>query len=319
MPRARKEQVDLNSTPYYHCTTYCVQQMYLCGTDQTTGKNYDHRRQWIVERLKLLTENFAIDVCAYAVMHNHYHLVLRVNKEVNLTDSEVITKWGKIYSVKHPIIERIIVKKASKSDEIAAKKLINTWRSRLKDLSWFMRALNENIARKANKESGRRGHFWGARFKSQALLDKLAILSCMTYVDLNPVRANMANNLIESQFTSIQERLFFYAKAAKENPRNLSGINKSSCPIQNQPKTLLPFVRHEDLHGIFFPLTEYFKLVELTGKIKRPDKRGYIEKKLPDITKSLKITLKQWLFLSKRFKNIFSSCSGKVSKAHFDF
>ena len=94
---------------------------------------------------------------------------------------------------------------------------IETWRSRLADLSWYMRCLNESIARSANAEDGCTGRFWEGRFRSQALLDQAALLSSMAYVDLNPSRAGMSTTLQDSEFTSIQERLRHFTDKQKKS------------------------------------------------------------------------------------------------------
>ncbi len=73
MPKPRKVQVSLETTPYYHCVSRCVRRAFLCGVDDLSGKSYEHRREWIVDRIKELVEIFAIDTCAYSVMSNHYH------------------------------------------------------------------------------------------------------------------------------------------------------------------------------------------------------------------------------------------------------
>jgi hypothetical protein len=70
MPKPRKSQLSLDFTPYYHCVSRCVRRAFLCGFDALSGKSYEHRRQWIVDRMKLLTDTFAIDICAYAVLTN---------------------------------------------------------------------------------------------------------------------------------------------------------------------------------------------------------------------------------------------------------
>ena len=95
MAKARSRLISLADTPYYHCIARCVRRTYLCGYDKLNQKNFDHRKTWLVERIKFLAAVFCIDIAAYAIMSNHYHLVLRVNtdKAKLLTPDEVLTRW----------------------------------------------------------------------------------------------------------------------------------------------------------------------------------------------------------------------------------
>jgi hypothetical protein len=100
------------------------------------------------------------------------------------------------------------------------------YKQHLIDISCFMRSLNEPITREANREDNCTGHFGEGRFKSQALLNEGAIMSCMAYVDLNLVREDIAATPEQSDFTSIQ----LCIKAAVKG---------------EQPKGLLPFTGNE--------------------------------------------------------------------------
>ena len=95
MPKPRKQQISLDATPYYHCVSRCVRRAFLCGTDKSTGECYEHRRGWLEEKLLALPQTFAINIAAYAIMSNHYHVVLYIDKKQadEWTDIEVIERW----------------------------------------------------------------------------------------------------------------------------------------------------------------------------------------------------------------------------------
>ena len=211
MTKPRTQLVSLEDTSFYHCTVRCVRRAYLCGDDHDSGRNFGHRKQWLVSRLRFLSYVYAIDLCAYAVMSNHYHVVMHVDqaRAQAWSDEEVVESVG-CSCITVPLVDRWLADRSAmgQAERDKATEMINEWRERLCSLSWFMRGVNETIARMANKEDACTGRFWEGRFKSQALLDEAALLTCMTYVDLNPIRAGMETTAEDSDFTSIQQRLF---------------------------------------------------------------------------------------------------------------
>lgn len=200
----------------------------MCGKDQFTGRNYEHRRAWVENRLLLLAGVFSIDVYAYAVMHNHSHLVLYVNLSENqsISDAEVLRRWAQVRKLDATCAKYLVPQMRMELTELELLHVSNKTkmiRERLGSISWFMSLLNQHIARKANKEDECTGRFWEGRFKSQALLTEKAILSCMSYVDLNPIRAGFSSCLKGSSHTSICRRLKFAhaLRQAKLVPINL--------------------------------------------------------------------------------------------------
>ena len=294
MTQARKTIISLNDTPYYHCVSRCVRRAFLCGFDHYSGQNYEHHRQWLEDKLHATANVFAIKLCAYAVMSNHYHVVLHIRSDIaqNWSNHEIVTRWHKLFSGT-AISKAFLSNQPLTSNQITLlKKDIALWRSRLTDISWFMRIINESIARKANQEDNCTGRFWEGRFKSQALLDDRALLACMAYVDLNPIRAKMAIIPEESEHTSIKQRI--------NNLKNNTPHTSFDAFIGNRSETI----------GIPFQLKEYLELVDWTGRIIREDKRGVINNTLPPIIERLTINKNNWKVLTTQFETQFKQWIG---------
>ena len=300
MPRPRRTQISIEDTPWYHCCSRVSRRAMLLGDDKFTGKNYDHRRGWVESQLLKLAGVFAIDVAAYAVMSNHLHLVLSVDiyESNRWTDREVVEHWHQLFKGTD-ITQKFAQGEVIESHEVNnLKHSVAEYRSRLSDISWFMRALNEPIARMANKEDGCTGRFWEGRFKSQALLDETAVLACMAYVDLNPIRTKVADTPEQSDHTSIQLRI-------------KSAIN------DEQPAKLLSFIGDERLNepkGINFTLKDYLVLVDETGRIIRDDKRGAISASAEKILHRLNIPSNNWIKIITDFGKLFHGPVGTLQE-----
>jgi REP element-mobilizing transposase RayT len=177
MTRPRKELISISDTPYYHIVSRCVRRAFLCGFDNTTQRDYEHRRQWIEDRIRLLSSLFGVDICAYAVMSNHYHLVIKLDPSQieTLSTQEIITRWTTLF--KGPLLIQRQKKGAllSPAEQQTVNNIVEVWRQRLSDTAWFMKCLNEPIAREANKEDNCTGHFWDKFFAPA----KLAYITSM--------------------------------------------------------------------------------------------------------------------------------------------
>jgi REP element-mobilizing transposase RayT len=230
-------------------------------------------------------------------MSNHVHLVLCVDKDKAMlwSDKQVVGRWHRLH--RGTLLSQKFMRNEllSESERISLKETIVIYRKRLYDISWLMANLSEPIARQANKEDGCTGRFWEGRFKSQALLDDAAVLSCMAYVDLNPIRAKMAKTPETSNHTSIQKR----TEAIQQHKR--------------QPHKLLPFVgnpRQDMPQGIAFSLQDYCELVDTTGRIIRADKAGVINSAQSPILSRLGLSEEQWMTLTTEFEQHFCYAAG---------
>ncbi|PMN74015.1 transposase [Enterovibrio norvegicus] len=282
MTKARASLISIEATPYYHCVSRCVRRSFLCGYDEQEQQSYEHRRSWIEKRLLALAGAFCIDVCAYAIMSNHYHVVLHINAEKakTLSNVEVVERWLTFHHGP-ALVQRFMQEdELSEAETERCNEIIEEWRKRLVSISWFMRLINQHIASEANREDDCTGHFWEGRFRSQALLDEKAVAAAMAYVDLNPVRAAIAETPETSDYTSVKARI----EAIESNPASPLGL----FPFAGNPRESMPA-------GIPFRLMDYLALVDWTGRQVRDDKHGHIDNALPPLLERLGFDAKSWL------------------------
>jgi REP element-mobilizing transposase RayT len=260
----RSHLIDRENGGFYHLISRCVRRAWLCGEDPLTGRSFEHRRQWIEDRMLKLATCFTVELYAYAVMSNHYHIVLHIDPKAadGLSDYEVAHRWITLTPPTHKgEIDQL--RFDTKVDALSGNtERLAVCRQRLGDLSWFMRFMNEWISRRANAEDGCKGRFWEKRFESKVLLDERAAYTCMTYVDLNPIRAGMTTRLEESDHTSVKRRIeVASASQSKALAESLRPLNE--VPVRDPPR-------------LEISLGGYLALVDWTGRMLRDDKAGAI-------------------------------------------
>jgi len=226
MATPRKCLVDPNVPLFYHLVSRCVQSAYLYGNDPLTGQDCSHRKQQLIDRLKFLVAYFAVDLYGYSIMDNHFHLALYHDPKAHLrwSASEVADRWLAVspprsWKEQEVTPEMFATTKQALLED--PKRLLHV-RRQLGSMSTFMKFLKQGIARRANMERGTSGHFFEARFWSGALVSERAILSCMAYIDLNPVRAEIVQSVEDIRHSGIRDRLL----EAEADPASLEAYLK---------------------------------------------------------------------------------------------
>ncbi|MFH1139145.1 MAG: hypothetical protein V1816_23940 [Pseudomonadota bacterium] len=330
MAMARRETVVNGEEGLFHCVSRCVRRAFLCGEDRFTGRSFDHRKAWVQNRLALLASVFGIEVCAFAVMSNHLHVVIRTRPDwvKNWTEKEVAYRWLTLFPPRRDSLGRPFPPSEGEMSGLAEQPgKVEELRNRLGGISWFMRCLNENIARRANREDDCKGRFWEGRYYCQALLDDSALLACMAYVDLNPVRAGAAASPEESLFTSAYLRIA--SPKADENvasnsikmehggsPRGKQAISAENgansldrwlCPIQDdgdgdgRRRGLLDISRDD-----------YLNLLAWTARRFREAAPAPLPEKLGSIMTRLGIEQDNWPDLAGNYGGLFFRAAGKT-------
>ncbi len=342
MPRIpRKLLIDPTEVGVFHCISRCVRRAFLCGSDRLTGKNFDHRKQWIQERIECLAGQFGIDVLGFAVMSNHLHVVLRNRPDVvrHWSDEDAARRWWNLFPLRRNDDGQPAEPAEWELSMITGNpERLAEVRSRLSSISWFMRCLAEPIARWANREDACTGRFWEGRYKCQPILDESALAACLAYVDLNPVRAGIAATPETSLFTSVYERIGALREgqvnSAASAELTASGVDRPTDPrapsrptadaprrradwlspfelCEDQAQQPVPAGRASNTGCLPMRFTDYLELLDWTGRQVREDKRGSIPAELAPILKRLQMSSDGWLDLVHGFSRMFRRAAGR--------
>ena len=326
MPACPRSEIVLEGeVGYYHVWARCVRRSFLCGEDELTGKNFEHRRQWIRDYLPRLCELFAVDASFHVEMQNHLHLVLRTCPDTVETWSDedvarrhltinLLIKSKDGQTIKEVTDERIAL-------ELAKPGRVEGLRKNLASVSMFMKALCEHVARRANREDEITGAFFESRFKCRRIENEGGILVCGLYVDLNQIRAGEALTPETSTHTSAYDRIL----GRKQRAQNVAPAAQADCWLSEMfmdprshaytpgPQPSATGKRASDRGLLPIKLDEYLSLLDWTGRLQAQGKQGAIPRRLAPILERLGIVTEkanEWLELVTNFDKLFSHVVG---------
>ncbi|MEZ6136733.1 MAG: hypothetical protein R3C53_17695 [Pirellulaceae bacterium] len=322
---AREELFSPDEIACVHVMNRAVRRCFLLGDDPVTGKNFDHRKVWMEKKLAVHAANFGIDLLGSAIMSNHFHLVLRSRPDVVQTwdDTEVARRWyllcpkrkHKDGTAKEPNEFEL---NSIRNDPDKLKEI----RSRLSDISWWMRLLCQHVGQRANHETNETGKFWEARFRAVRLLDDSALLACVAYVDLNPIRAALAQTIEDSDFTSAKKRVeamllqTVSGDHTAANPALLPDRSLAPVCIDERTDELGPQpssngARCSDKGFLNMTAAKYVQFLDWTARQLVPGKPGSTPAEAPDILQRVGLTSASWIELVSNFGQLFHNVAGQ--------
>jgi len=344
---AREAQFTPKEQAILHVVNRAVRRVHFMGQDKYSGINYDYRKVWLQRRIEQLAAFFAIDLLAFSILSNHVHLVLRQRPDLveSWDATEVARRWLMLCPKKRnqdgsPCLPSEPELNAIRNDESKLKEI----RSRLSDVSWWMRLMCQTIAQRINLEDQATGKVWENRYRAVRLLDEASLLACAAYVDLNPIRAAMAELLEQSDYTSVQRRI--QALKSQVESECLGGAAHSASqdaaaevePAAKRPDRMLAPIQLDELRDAlqrqpshsgyrcsdrgFLNMTtaEYIELLDWTARFIAPGKAGATPADAPPIFDrlGLGISAANWCELVKNFGKLFKIVAGKphVVDAH---
>jgi hypothetical protein len=337
---SRAEVFDPQDVAIAHVFARTVRRCFLFGEDPLTGKNFDHRKAWIEDHLRSFAACFGIDLLGFAILSNHFHLILRSRPDVvgGWDDTEVARRWLSLCphrrhadgSAKEPTEREL---NAIRRCPVRLAEI----RSRLSNISWWMRLLCQRVAMRANREDEEKGRFFQDRYKAVRLLDEASLLACAAYVDLNPIRAAIAETLETSDHTSVQCRLETFKPSTQDacrsegRPSTAPATAASAVPLRGRSDRFLAPLTIDEQRDVAGPcasvtpgrcsdkgfltlsLVDYLQLLDWTARQVARGKQGVTPQAAPPVLQRLGMEATAWTELVRDFGKLFATVAGRPS------
>ena len=350
--RPRRNVVDDDHVGVYHVWSRCVRRAWLCGQDPLTGKDWRHRKAWFFERLQELTAIFAIDACVWAILSNHYHLIIRNRPDLaaQWSDVEVVRRWWRLCPERKDEQGRPAEPTELEINSLLADPAqVAEYRKRLSSVSWFMKSLNEWFSRRANARRvftdtfGRNASSAATSSTWEPFWPAASTWTSMKFaLTWRPRRRTPPNT---SAYRRILARILRRARAEASGAAPAPAVTDYQsddpdywlCPVDEQDRAPLlgpvvapscgaeaqesaplqgkntcPAVKPWR-HG-FLPVSvdEYLKLLDWTGRQVVAGKRGVIDEACPPILERLGLQPSLWLETIEQFGTCFHGAVGHV-------
>jgi len=290
--RRRRDVIDESTVGAYHVTSRTVRRAFLTGYDPRTGVDYSHRKEMLERRLEALVSVFAIECLDHSILDNHFHAILRNRPDVvaGWSDEEVARRWLRLKR------SELDLNPEPTAEQIAAFLLdpakVAQARKRLSSISELMGHLKEAISRAANREDDVRGFFWQGRFSATRLGDDAALLVCSLYVNMNPIRAGLAETPEDAQYTSMHARL--HDRLADDPARSRSGWLTAVHVDGDGFEGVAARRRASDKGYLGISFVEYLELLDALVRRERIERAGGVSGDYPPVLARLGVSAAQW-------------------------
>ena len=191
---ARIARIKAEGEAFYHVVSRIANKAFLL--------NDAEKKRVFVNMMHRAADFSGVDVITYVVMDNHFHLCVKIpEREGEVPESEILRRVGVLYGKdRRDALERRLAGCREEGDDAAADAELARLRSRMGDLSEFMKTFKQRVSQWYNSNYGHEGTLWGGRFKSVLVEDGRYLRNLVAYIHGNPIRAGLVTRAADYEW-----------------------------------------------------------------------------------------------------------------------